>query len=504
MIPLSVCLFTTIAILAVAVCSTFFKPSVRQLKLLHQLPGPFRIPIIGIAYDLAFMKYGEILNYLKRTAIEGYERVCSAWLIGLPMVFLNSPPDVEVLLSSMKHIDKGVEYTPMKPWLQEGLLTSTGKKWHSRRKLLTPTFHFKILEDKTQTMFANARRFVEKLLSQNGKPFDPMKKISRCTLDVISEAAMGVSLNSQDDQSSDYVAAIDRMTKVVAYRTLNLYLHRQWLWELTPMGAGNVRDIKLLHAFTGKIIAERREVYSKRATDDSTDEDIGQKKRKAFLDRLLALDMNNSDVREEVDTFLFEGHDTTAACIEFALFELGHNPDIQEIAYKEQYEIFGNDPREATLADLQKMNYLERVIKECLRLYPSVPYISRTIHEDLHLKNIPTIPAGSNVIVMPFYIHRNPLYFPDPEKFDPDRFLPDECAKRHPFAYIPFSAGPRNCIGQKFAILEIKVILSTVLRFVLIESVTSKNDIRLAPVAILRPVEPLNIIVTPRNNVKFQ
>ncbi|KAF6213420.1 hypothetical protein GE061_011139 [Apolygus lucorum] len=503
MIPLSFALLSIIFILVVAVFSTFFKPSLRQLKLLHQLPGPFRPPIIGIAYDLAFMSYGEILNYLKKTAIEGYERVCSAWLIGLPMVFLNSPSDVEVLLSSTKHIDKGVEYISMRPWLLEGLLTSTGKKWHTRRKLLTTTFHFKILEDKTQTMFANARRFVEKLLSENGVPFDPMKKISCCTLDVISEAAMGVSLNSQDKQSTDYVAAIGRMTKAVVYRTLNLYLHRQWLWELTPMGSGNVKDIQLLHAFTDKIIAERREVYCKRASDDSSDDDIGQKKRKAFLDRLLALDMSNSDIREEVDTFLFEGHDTTASCIEFAIFELGHNPDIQEIAYKEQYEIFGNDSREATLSDLQKMNYLERVIKECLRLYPSVPYISRTIHEDLHLKNMTAIPAGSNVIVMPFYLHRNPLNFPDPEKFDPDRFLPDECVKRHPFAYIPFSAGPRNCIGQKFAMMEVKVILSTVLRFVKIESVTSKNSIRLAPVAILRSVDPLNIIVHPRDNVNL-
>uniref|UniRef100_A0A0A9ZFK0 Cytochrome P450 4C1 n=1 Tax=Lygus hesperus TaxID=30085 RepID=A0A0A9ZFK0_LYGHE len=229
-----------------------------------------------------------------------------------------------------------------------------------------------------------------------------------------------------------------------------------------------------------------------------------EKKRQTFLDTILELDMQNeghwtdSDIREEVDTFLFEGHDTTAALLQYAIFELGQNQDIQEFAYQEQFEIFGKESRETTLADIQNMNYLERFIKECLRLYPPVPYLSRRLTEDLHLKDLPTIVAGTNVTVMPYYVHRNPKWFPDPEKFDPDRFLPEECAMRHPFAYIPFSAGPRNCIGQKFAMMELKVLLSTLIRFAKVESVTTKAELKLVPFIILRTYDPINVKILAR------
>uniref|UniRef100_A0A0K8T0R3 Cytochrome P450 4C1 n=1 Tax=Lygus hesperus TaxID=30085 RepID=A0A0K8T0R3_LYGHE len=251
---------------------------------------------------------------------------------------------------------------------------------------------------------------------------------------------MGVKLNSQDNDrsSKDYVAAISRVTWAAVYRVLNLYLNSNWLWELTPLGAENKRDVKFLHGYTERIISERKATYNSRGIKDKefADEAFGTKKRQAFLDKLLEMgdSLSDSDIREEVDTFLFEGHDTTAALIEFALFELGQNPDVQELAYEEQLSIFGEDEREATLADLQNMNYLDRVIKECLRLYPSVPYMSRKIAEDVPLKDSLTIPAGSNVVITPYFMHRNPKYFPDPEKFDPDRFLPENCIKRHPFA----------------------------------------------------------------------
>ncbi|RZB39252.1 p450 domain containing protein, partial [Asbolus verrucosus] len=134
----------------------------------------------------------------------------------------------------------------------------------------------------------------------------------------------------------------------------------------------------------------------------------------------------------------------------------------QKIAFEEQQALFGNNRNPTvTYADLQNMKYLELVIKETLRLYPSVPFYARQTNEDLKYGNI-TLPKGDAIVIFAFGIHRNPDYFENPEDFNPSRFA--NIDGKFPYAYIPFSAGPRNCIGQKFAVLEMKSTIAKILR----------------------------------------
>ncbi|KAK3881462.1 hypothetical protein Pcinc_014118 [Petrolisthes cinctipes] len=179
---------------------------------------------------------------------------------------------------------------------------------------------------------------------------------------------------------------------------------------------------------------------------------LDKKQRLAFLDILLEYSggvkgLSDEDIREEVDTFMFEGHDTTAAAISWSLFLLGHHPEIQAKVHEELDAILTSPDQPLGIAELRQMKYTENCIKEALRLLPSVPYLGRVLSEDLNIcGNV--IPAHTNVMISIYMIHREPVQFPDPEKFDPNRFLPENTRKSHPYAYIPFSAGPRNCIGR--------------------------------------------------------
>ncbi|PSN44006.1 hypothetical protein C0J52_17230 [Blattella germanica] len=393
------------------------------------------------------------------------------WIGSTPVLNTARPEHAEVLLGSTKNLDKSFMYKFLYPWLGTGLLTSTGKKWHSHRKMITPTFHFKILENFVEVFAEKSEILVKKLQKEVGSEgFDVYPYITKCALDIICETAMGIVVNAQENEGSSYVAAIYDLSDAILHRIIHPWLHPQVVFDLTSKGAKFKECLKMVHDFTNKVIKEKKTLHSKKtkAKVQTHEDDLGRKERVAFLDMLLEASENGTkltddEIREEVDTFMFEGHDTTSVAMCWTLFLLGLHPQIQEEVQEELDNIFQGSNRSPTLQDLNEMKCLERVIKETLRLYPSVPGFGRILSEDTQLGTY-TIPAGTTVNLHVHYLHRNPEYFPDPEKFDPDRFLPERVVNRHPYAYIPFSAGPRNCIGQKFAILEEKAVLSHVLR----------------------------------------
>ncbi|GBM68535.1 Cytochrome P450 4c3 [Araneus ventricosus] len=161
----------------------------------------------------------------------------------------------------------------------------------------------------------------------------------------------------------------------------------------------------------------------------------------------------------------------------WTLFLIGHHPEVQSKLHEELDRTFGKDvDTPISVNDLNHLDYMECVIKESNRIYTIVPIHGRQFYEDTKICGY-TIPKGSAGIVLSYYLHRDETVFPDPEKFDPDRFLPENEINIPDFAYIPFSAGPRNCIGKKFAMMEMKTILAAILRRFEVHSLDGRDKV---------------------------
>lgn len=301
---------------------------------------------------------------------------------------------------------------------------------------------------------------------------------------------MGQNVNAQHDKTSDYVRAVARISELVTFRFFNPLQWPDFIYRRTGKGKDFEKCLKILHDFTRKVIMERN--------FELENFNLKSQKRNAFLDILLkAKQLDQSitfdDIREEVDTFMFEGHDTTAAAASWACQLIGSHPEVQKKLHKEIDLIFGKSERHISNDDLKELKYLDLVIKETLRLFPSVPYFGRTLSEDCDVGGY-KVPKGETAVIFAYMIHRDEKFYPDPEKFDPDRFLPENTKNRHPYSYIPFSAGRRNCIGQRFALMEEKVFLAKILRRFEIRSIKTIDEI-----------EPVgDLIIHPKNGIPIK
>jgi len=325
-------------------------------------------------------------------------------------------------------------------------------------------------------------------------------------LDIICQTSMGIDIKAQQKSDSEYVRAVQGISSIIHQRHWIFYYRSNLIFNLSPLYWKQKKYLKILHGFTDSVIISRREELEKsqsnRVENENIEDAIGAKKRTALLDTLLQSTINgqplsNMDIREEVDTFMFEGHDTTTSAIGFCLYNLAKYPDEQQKAFNEIRDIFGDEiDRTLTLQDLNDMSYLELIIKESLRLYPSVPFYGRKIRKDFYL-NGKFIPKGATVGVAVSFMGRDPKLFGDPDSFKPERFLV-ESNVQNGFAYVPFSAGPRNCIGQKFAMLEMKTVISKTLRHYQL-SLGENYEPTLVAEMILRPSNGIILKVMPRN-----
>ncbi|XP_050453532.1 cytochrome P450 4C1-like [Cataglyphis hispanica] len=451
-----------------------------------------------------------------------YYPIGKIWSFFIYVVTIRHPDDLETILSSTKHIEKGFPYKVLHPWFGTGLLTSTGTKWYARRKILTPAFHFNILNQFVDILIKESD-YMTKSLKDVGETVvkDLIPFISEHTLYVICETAMGISLRKEfpKEFQQQYRNAVNDITKLAVYRITRPWYYSDLLFSLSSQGRKQKKILKILHGFTEKIIAERK-LYHKltnyrylKNLENNKEVDINdveifgiKKKRLAMLDLLIATSLDSDlnrdnlltdlDIREEVDTFMFEGHDTTAMGITFALLLLAEHKDIQERVRVEIDHVMQESGGKLTMTALQNLTYLERCLKETLRLYPSVFLILRNVGEDVKLNSY-IIPAGTILHLNIYGVHTDPNFWPNPEVFDPDRFLPERIHNRHPYSYLPFSAGPRNCIGQKFGMLEMKAMIASLVHNFYLEPVDYLKNIRLKADLIIRPSHPVHVKFIP-------
>ncbi|XP_066264992.1 cytochrome P450 4V2-like isoform X3 [Branchiostoma lanceolatum] len=481
-------------------------------KIINKIPGPPAYPLVGNALQFkpgAVAFFSQLMDW-SLSYTRNNVPVFRLWLGVTPTVGLIQAETLEVLFSSSKHIEKSFVYDFLHPWLGTGLLTSKGDKWKTRRRLITPTFHFKILSDFLHEFNDQSEVMVRKLdeMAGTGEEFDVFPFITLCALDIICGTAMGKSLNAQENTDSDYVRAIYRISDLIQVRQKSPWYWSDPVYKSFGPGREFEETLRILHDFTRSVIKERSEQFQKQLESQSQEafdivEDpdkpvaIGGRKRLAFLDMLLYASVGETkltmeDIQEEVDTFMFEGHDTTAAAANWAIFLIGSHPEVQRKVHEEMDRVMSDPGQKPTMDDLREMKYLECCIKEALRLYPSVPFFARTLSEDCIIGGY-EVPKGVTAIVPTYNVHRDPNHWPDAEKFDPERFFPENSAGRHPYAYIPFSAGSRNCIGQRFALMEEKAILSSIFRHFRIETTQQRDDLKPLGELILRPESGVKI-----------
>lgn len=241
------------------------------------------------------------------------------------------------------------------------------------------------------------------------------------------------------------------MTNIMFVRVFDIMKRIDILFRFTADYKREQASLKVLHGFTNSVIDKRiKELDARKGDENELNrfDDLGIKKKVAFLDLLLearidGFPLSREEIREEVDTFMFAGHDTTASALAFAFYNLALHPEIQQKVYDEIENVVGGTNETRKIQTMNELKYLELVIKETLRLYPSAAFFSRFVKEEIVVGGV-TIPANCQTNLSPFLMGRNADIFNDPLKFDPMRFAQIDEARSF-FSYVPFSAGPRNC-----------------------------------------------------------
>ena len=363
----------------------------------------------------------------------------------------------------------------------EGLFTSEGDLWKRQRRLMSPLFHPSQLATYTGTMNTETRRALVRFA--DGSNVDLLREATRITMSVVGATLFGADTFNEAEEIGealttllawvDAQSASPMMTLQIVVIEAVEQLRARTSGRLAELFAAAERRLREPFMLLGRHAPERQRAL--RILDDRIHTMIRERREhvttgKDLLTRLLlardaegggsAQGMTDKQLRDEVNTLFVAGHETTATALAWCFYLLARNPEARARVQAEA-DAFG--PEGPAQPEPQRLEYTTRVFKEALRLYPPVIILARRALEPVRLGGF-DLPEHSLVMVSPYTLHFLPTVWPEPDRFDPDRFLPAQEAARPKSAWLPFGQGPRVCIGNHFALLEGPIVLATLLR----------------------------------------
>jgi cytochrome P450 len=394
-----------------------------------------------------------------------------------PACLINDPAGIEhVLVTHSRNFTKSMDYRALSRVLGQGLLTSEGEFWKRQRRLVQPAFFRDRILSYGGLMTSYTARLMETW--QDGEVRDVHHDMLRVTLEIAARSLFNVEIEGDAGTIGRALTVVmDQMPKLAGFAFLP-----DWV-PVPGLGAFRRALADLDHIVFG-IIRKRR----------ASGEHPGD-----LLDMLLdardenGAGMSDLQLRDEVMTLLLAGHETTANTLSWTLYLLAQNPERQARLEAEVRTVLCGGAAEA--AGLDRLPYLQMTLMEAQRLYPPAWAIGRKALQDFEVSGF-RIPAGTNVVVSQWVLHRDPQFYPDPERFDPERWREESAGRRTlpKFVYLPFGAGPRACVGASLALTESALVLATLMqrfRF----SLASAEPVKAFPSVTLRPKRGLRLRV---------
>ena len=405
-------------------------------------PGPRGVPILGVlpavrrnptgVFMSAALLFGDVV-YFRIGPRRGY--------------LITNPADVRhVLQDNARNYHKSPLYDKLRVWLGNGLLTSEDEFWLRQRRIAQPAFHHQRIAALASVMAAAARDAAVqwRTIASGDQPVDVDQEMMRLTRTVVLRALLGADLGP-------FAAKIDH-----AWAIINQHIGESF-WSLGLTDRLPTSKRRRFQAARAVLQGAVDHVISQRRRNPSDSADLLSMLLSA-RDEETGEAMTDEQLRVEVTTFLLAGQETTSLALTWSWYLLSQHPGAQRRLEEEIDGVLNGRPPE--YADLMNLPYTRMVIDEALRLYPPAWGFSRQALADDELGGF-RLPRGWLAFVIPYVLHRLPAFWEHPEAFDPERFLPERSAERPKFVYLPFGAGPRQCIGKQFALIEAQLILAT-------------------------------------------
>lgn len=403
-----------------------------------------------------------------------------------PLVLFNRPEHVhEILVDHAEDFDKGdAIHNAFRSAIGDGIFTSEGEKHRRQRKLMAPSFQPRNITSYADDMVMYSEQIQQ--LWQDGEEIDVSRKMTDLTMSIIGKALFNADIFSETDELGWAMSTLLAHVGDALAHLFTIPLN----WP-TPRHQRVHKAIAILERRIGKMIEERR---------------ASQEERNDFLSILLnarnedGTGMDDEQLRAETLTLFGAGHETTATTMAWAWYLLGTNPAVYKKVQDEVDSVLQG--RSPTYKDLAKLPYSLQVVKEALRLYPPAYAIARRALHDVDIDGYRFHKEGI-VAVAPYTIHRRSDYFPDPDRFNPDRFTSENEKKLPRYAYMPFGAGPRICIGNYFAMMEAHLILTTLAQRVIFELVPGQRVLPDPAISLtLRPRYGVRVLVHRRDTTQ--